>query len=254
MVVARDLSDAELKALLLRSGDPADVEAAWAVLHARHFQHAVWVAYHLVRDVWPEPSDEATDIAQEAMFKAYEHLEEYDENQPIWPWLQAIVVRLAIDRLRQNGRLHKYLRGYLLRLQAGDGQAGPSPLDVLILREDNILVLACVREAVASLNPADRDVLLRHHVGKETVAELAADGLRAEQTLRGRLCRAKKRLLGRLGIRLSNRKVTRLLEAAFAECPTPHGRQSAGTGNADRGDAVRTPDPVRPERMDSDVR
>jgi RNA polymerase sigma-70 factor (ECF subfamily) len=279
MGVARDLCDAELKALVLRSGDPAAVGAAWAILHARHFEHAVWVAYHIVRDVWPEPTDEATDVAQEAMIKAYENLDQYDDGQPFWPWLQAIVVRLAIDRLRQRGRLHRYLRGYLLRLR-GDDRVGLSPLDVLILREDNVLVLACVRDAVAGLKPLDRDVLLRHHVGKASVAELAAEYLRAEQTLRGRLCRAKKRLLNRLGIRLSNGKLTRLLEAAFPEarplalptdpaCLTPDGRLPAGPrprsapspngdcaapGNDDRGDTVRAPDPVRPERKDSDVR
>src|SRR4029077_20683891 len=120
-------------------------------------------------------TDMATDIAQEAMIQAYENLTQHDGRDEFWPWLQSNVVHVAIDRLRQDGRLRKYLQDYLLRFRGRpDLQAGPSPLDVLIPQEDNLLVRACVREAVAQLRPNDRDILLRHHVSKETVAQLAA--------------------------------------------------------------------------------
>ena len=46
----------------------------------------------------------AEEVTQDTFVRAFTHLDRYDDQQPFYPWMAAIAVRLAQNRLRQHGR------------------------------------------------------------------------------------------------------------------------------------------------------
>src|SRR4051812_6266827 len=74
---------------------------SWQTIDKCYRPRAVSVAYSLVRHVWPERTDEAEDIANEALEKASACIDQHDGVRPLWPWVRRIVHTTAIDRLRR---------------------------------------------------------------------------------------------------------------------------------------------------------
>lgn len=197
-------SDAALVSRILGG----DVHQPWAELHRRHYDRAVRIAHRIVRHVWPERTDEAAAIAQEAMAKVYAILDRYDGRE-FGRWLAVIVGSRAIDRLRR-------LRCRPQTSLGGDGRDVPDrvdgPLEVLIRKEGLRRAWQLLRESLDRLPSRERQMLLQFHISRKTVARLAAEYRLAEQTVRCILTRAKKKLLAQLGaVRLTNSELTELL-------------------------------------------
>jgi RNA polymerase sigma factor (sigma-70 family) len=212
------------------------VHEPWEEIDRRYRARATGVAFAIVKHVWPERSDAAAEIAQEALLQAYARLNRYERGRPFWPWLKAVVRHKALDRLRRE----RGPRQEETRLRAlGDGDRdiadpGASPEETLIAREESLEVRARrqrarrrLRRALAGLAPREHDLLLRFHRGAESVADLAREYGIAPQTVHGALTRAKKMLLARLGgLRLTNRELSTLLGR---QCPRPRRATTAAS-------------------------
>jgi len=78
-----------------RRGDPDAFGRLVAPLHRRLYRAAL---------VFVRDADEAEDLAQEALLKAFSSFWRFDPGAPLLPWLVAIVRNAARDRLRSRGR------------------------------------------------------------------------------------------------------------------------------------------------------
>ena len=94
---------------LARAGD----DFAWRRLVGAHQQSV----FRLALLITGNPTD-AEDVAQETFVRTCHHLDRFDENRPMRPWLLRITGRLARNRCRERGR---YL-GFLARWQAAESQ------------------------------------------------------------------------------------------------------------------------------------
>jgi RNA polymerase sigma-70 factor (ECF subfamily) len=70
---------------------------AFELLVREHSQRIIRLSYHFLGD-W----DEARDLAQETLVRAFHCLERYDPDRPLGTWLCTIAARLATDRLRRR--------------------------------------------------------------------------------------------------------------------------------------------------------
>lgn len=91
----RRLPDPELIVLARRGSG----EAAGA-LFDRYWEHAWRAAYAVTAD-----RTLADDAAQDAVQRAFDALDRFDETRPFGPWLKRIAANRAIDLLRRDRRL-----------------------------------------------------------------------------------------------------------------------------------------------------
>jgi len=141
-------SEQELVAAAL-AGDPE----AFASLVARHRDRVEAVVARML------PGDEAEEVVQEALLRAYLSLSQLRVPDRFAGWLYGIAVNLAKMRLRR-GAVHR--RALAL---AGADAVAESDGD----RE----LLEIVRDAVALLPPGQRDVVLMHYVDDLSCEEIA---------------------------------------------------------------------------------
>ena len=153
-----------------RSGDTE----AFAVLVERHHERLRAVT----RALLPE---EAEDLAQEAILQAFLGLEHLREPDRFGAWLCGIAANLARMRLRRL-RLQRSLAGW--------PPAPEAPVDAE--------TTALVREALAELDPAQRDTVLMHDVAGLSAAEIGTRVGRTPGAVRVRLHRGRRELRERL--------------------------------------------------------
>ncbi|MEX2459381.1 MAG: sigma-70 family RNA polymerase sigma factor [Actinomycetota bacterium] len=99
---------------------------AFDVLYRRFFPRLVRLCRRRMSD-----SVHAEDIAQETLIRAFEHIDEFDRDRPMWPWLKTIATRLVIDHARARDRETVADPG---------GGAAPDTLD-FANREDRLVLL-----------------------------------------------------------------------------------------------------------------
>ena len=87
-----DINDDDLVALC-RDGD----QAAFAELVKRHQSPALKVALSIMRD-----RQDAEDEVQNALWKAYEHIDQFHQDAKFSTWLTRIVVNQCLMRLRHS--------------------------------------------------------------------------------------------------------------------------------------------------------
>jgi RNA polymerase sigma-70 factor, ECF subfamily len=176
--------------------------AAFAELIERHQGTCKKVAFSILRDKL-----DAEDEVQNACWKAYEHLSQFQRDARFSTWLSRIVVNQCLMRLRKDRRA-KFL--YLDEGLAGEEIATleladqtPSPEDDLGRTEVGRLL----QEEIRRIPPLLREVFLLREVQELpmprvaktlgiTVAAAKSRLLRARQELRGRL----QRHTGRMGL------------------------------------------------------
>jgi RNA polymerase sigma-70 factor (ECF subfamily) len=150
-----------------------------------------------------------SDVVQEALADADRRLDEYLREQPLpfYPWLR----QLACDRLADAYRCHVRAARRSVTREAGavhglpDGSAdelagrllagGSGPSGAVRQQETK----ARVREALAALPEADREVLVLRHLEQLSAREAAAVLGLTEAALKSRALRAMQRLRKRLG-------------------------------------------------------
>ena len=160
-----------------RTGD----REAFCALLERHRVVALRVGYTIA-------GDEAEDAVQEAMIKAFRHLDRFRPGAPFRPWLLAIVANEARNRRRVHGRQQalklRVTTNSLVDLAEPSAEATALALD----QHARLLV------AVTALPDRDREIVaLRYFAGLSEVETSAALDCPVG-TVKSRLSRALERL------------------------------------------------------------
>ena len=139
--------------------------------------------------------DEAAEITQEAMVRAWEHLARFRGDSPFAGWLSRIAIYLALNRLREK---KKFVRPEdAARHDAVIEQtpaAGLSPLSELLKREAK----EAFKQALSEL-PADFRIPLMLRLYEDYSYEQIAQALDLPMgTVMSRLYRARERLARRV--------------------------------------------------------
>lgn len=169
-----------------RAGDTA----AFEKLIRRHQRSVYRSVLRLLRD-----RDEAEEIAQEAVVRAWENLHRFRGDAPFAGWLSRIAIYLALNRLRER---KKFVRPedderHQAVLNRAEGR-DLSPLAQLLKREAH----AALAKAMAEL-PEEFRVPLSLRVYEEYTYEQIAEALDVPLgTVMSRLFRARERVAQRV--------------------------------------------------------
>jgi RNA polymerase sigma-70 factor, ECF subfamily len=133
-------------------------------------------AYRLLGD-----REDARDVAQGALVKAYEKLSSFDPRYRFFSWIYRIVVNEALNtrgRRRPSAPL------------AADLAGGPGVEEAIVSRERSDTVQA----ALLQLSTDDREVIVLRHFAELSYAEIGETLGIAEKTVKSRLHEARQRL------------------------------------------------------------
>jgi RNA polymerase sigma-70 factor (ECF subfamily) len=130
---------------------------------------------------------EASEVAQEAFLRAYQHLHRYDENRPFDLWVMAIARNLCLDLLRRRTRMKSEDVDEMREtLPSGAKSQEQGAID----REERL----SLERALSTLSTEDREVLALYYVQKRTTKEIAQVIGVAPGTIMARLFRAREKL------------------------------------------------------------
>lgn len=150
---------ASLEELFARhqDNDPAAFPAIYASLHAR-----------LVRffRAWTASRASAEDLAQATLLRLHEVRHTYERGRPAAPWVWAIARNVRTDEARRVGARERQRKV----LAADTPEPAPSPDE----RFDGVGADQTVRDAIAALPTAHREVILLHHFEGLPLREVAA--------------------------------------------------------------------------------
>lgn len=149
------LGDDEL-ALALKAGE----SAAFDELVARHQGRVYAVAYRFTSN-----REDALDVAQDALIKAFRRIDAWQPHGGFVPWLMRLTVNQAIDHLRRRRR--RAHGSFDERMGRGDADAQPTALDTEQRVRANEIDHA-VQAVLGALSPMQRSVfVLRHYEGMQ---------------------------------------------------------------------------------------
>jgi RNA polymerase sigma-70 factor, ECF subfamily len=148
------VTDAELVTRSL-AGD----RAAFEVLARRHFRASYAIAKSYMRD-----ADEAEDVCQDALVRAWDRLGQCRDPSRFASWLLRIVRNAALNR-----RAWMAVRRVVGLEQAADRAGGETPEDVLQRSETR----RTLSRALERIRPRQREVVLLHDLEGFTHAEIA---------------------------------------------------------------------------------
>lgn len=169
-------------------------EEAFAELVNRHQLPAMKLALSILHDTL-----DAEDEVQNAFWKAYKHIGQFQGDSKFSTWLTRIVVNQCLMRLRQARRAKFY---YLDDIQAGDGGAatleledkGKSPEQTLGQTE----IAKVLHREIQRIPPLLRHVFLLRDVEEQPMPEVASRLGISVAAAKSRLLRARAELRNRL--------------------------------------------------------
>jgi len=154
-----------------RGDSPAGAEDK--LLAAVHDTHAGALYRYVVRRTGDE--EEARDVVQETLLRAWRHPEVLERSEEaVRAWLFTVARNLCVDHLRSARRTRESATGHV-----PDREERDSTQEVL----DSWLVA----DALVSLSPAHRAVVVGAYYGGRSVAELATELGIAPGTVKSRL-------------------------------------------------------------------
>ncbi|MGZ4676872.1 MAG: RNA polymerase sigma factor [Acidimicrobiia bacterium] len=162
-----------------RAGD----RDAFCELLERHRIVALRVGYTIA-------GPDAEDAVQEAMVKAYRHLDRFRPGSSFRPWFLAIVGNEARNRRRSGSRQDAVTLRLRAQTDTADARWAPSAEDGAMARVQQRRLL----DAVAGLSDRDREIVALRYFAGLTEAETASALDCALGTVKSRLSRA----IGRL--------------------------------------------------------
>ena len=89
---------------LQAEGRHAEARERYAELVARHQRRAARIAFHYLRD-----SAESDEAVQDALVKAYTHLQSFREELPFEVWFTRILINGCLDRIKARTRRERWL-------------------------------------------------------------------------------------------------------------------------------------------------
>jgi len=128
---------------------------------------------------------EAHEVAQEALLKAYRAQDRYDPRRPFYPWLHRIVRNACYDALaRRRSRARADVAVERM------ASAEPTPLE----RVETADEVERLRRAMAELSPEHREIIVMRHFEDLSYAEIGQILDLPPGTVMSRLYRARKAL------------------------------------------------------------
>ena len=134
----------------------------------------------------------AEEVTQDAFVRAYTHLARFDDQQPFYPWLATIAVRLAQNRLRRQGQDARR-EGTALE-DAHEPRASAAALSSLIANERGRRLW----QAVSALPSGERTAVFLYYRDEMTVGDIASALGVSIGTIKTLLFRARRHLRRRL--------------------------------------------------------
>jgi len=174
---------------LCQAGD----NGAYDELVRRHQRAVMKIALSIVRD-----KQDAEDEVQNAFFKAYEHIGQFQQDAKFSTWLTRIVVNQCLMRLRQ-GRRAKF--AYLDEVGTHEDAA---PVELRDGRQSpeatlgQAQVAAVLRSEIRRTPPLLRHVFLLRDVQERPMSDVAEDLGISVAAAKSRLLRARAELRNRL--------------------------------------------------------
>jgi RNA polymerase sigma-70 factor (ECF subfamily) len=153
-------SDAQAILARARQGD----SEAFRVLVERHCRSAFRLAFRLTGN-----EQDAEDVVQESLLKAYRHLGRFETRADFGTWLYRVVANCAVDAIRMRRSRQKHVGFDPLDLSASlEASADPGPERLAESSE----VKRRVAAALETLTPLERAAFsLRHYEGR-TIDEI----------------------------------------------------------------------------------
>ena len=129
------------------------------MLVERHSRTAFRLAFRMTGN-----EQDAEDVVQESLLKAYRHLGRFETRSDFGTWLYRIVANCSVDLMRAKQARHDQARGESLD-EATKLPAGDTPGPERLARSAEIA--ARVRQALDGLSPLERAAFtLRHYEGR----------------------------------------------------------------------------------------
>lgn len=182
-------ADSELEAQWLAAALQGDADAFGKLVQS-HTQSVFRSAYRLVRD-----EDEAEEITQEAMVRAWQNLPRFRGEAPFAGWLSKIAIHLALNKLRER---KKFIRPadeeqHDAVMEKAEPE-GPTPLSELLHRES----MAALTQAISELPEEFRTPLMLRIYEEYSYEQIALSLSLPLGTVMSRLYRARERLARRM--------------------------------------------------------
>ncbi|SHG60345.1 RNA polymerase sigma factor [Ornithinibacillus halophilus] len=133
------------------------------------------------------------DLVQEVFIRAMNGIENFHENSSPKTWLYSIAKNLATDEIRRRNR--KKWKTFIPFKANHEPSSDESPDRLLQLNEEKKMLY----EAILSLRPSYKDVLILRGIQSHTVKETAEILGWSENKVRSTYYRSKKALKNRLG-------------------------------------------------------
>ena len=160
---------------LVRSCRQGDVEA-FSQLVSKYQDSLYGIAYRMVGD-----REEARDIAQETLIKAYKGIDTFDLKRPFRSWLYGIGTNTAIDHLRRGAKVNDIsIDAAFSPTVRGEGAVvtgvGAEPPDLRADNPEDVTVAREIQEivqgAICRLPENYRAVIVLHHLEGMTFGEV----------------------------------------------------------------------------------
>lgn len=114
--------------------------AAFEILYREYYVRVFGLCRRLLNS--PTLAEDAT---QEVFMRAYRNFDSYDNQQPFWQWIAAIVKNHCIDLLRQRSRAQNLFEDDEQDLEFADDQQQPA-LSTIINAEDNKALMNAIEQ------------------------------------------------------------------------------------------------------------
>lgn len=164
----------------LRAGN----DQAWAALHREHFPRLWSTVNRIVNN--PSLSD---DVLQQTFIKAYREIAHFGGQAQIGTWLYRIAVNQALDAVRKQGRLSRWL-SFLSPVAEDEGMVALPELPVSAASSSGLEradLAKKITAAMAELSPEHRAVVQMRLVDDLTLEETARMLRCKEGTVNSRL-------------------------------------------------------------------
>lgn len=178
---------------LVRAAQQGD-DQAFAQLIQRHQSSCMKLAMSILRD-----RSDAEDEVQNALWKAFEHIGQFNLEAKFSTWLTRIVVNQCLMRLRQLKRAKFY---YIDDLQLGEEVATLELPDEADSPEEQLAKLEVsdlLKKEIGRIPPLLRNVFLMRDVEERPMEEVAERLGISVAAAKSRLLRARLELRARLG-------------------------------------------------------
>lgn len=180
----------EMLVKMAQAGD----NAAFAELVVRHQNNCSKLAFSILRD-----KSDAEDEVQNACWKAYEHIGQFQQDSKFSTWLTRIVVNQCLMRLRQTRRARFF---YMDDVPVGDQHATVELPDTTMSPEAELgqrEVASMLKYEISRIPPLLRNVFVLRDVQELPMQDVAERLGISVAAAKSRLLRARLELRQRLG-------------------------------------------------------